>query len=132
MRSHGVPNFPDSAAGGAGQISIDSGSGINLFSPAFKAAQSACRHHLPAGGPGSGTPSAAMRAQMLAVSDCMRTHGVSGFPDPTTTPPSSATGYSAVLGTNGVFFAIPTSIDTNSPVFKQAATTCHFGPRQRR
>jgi hypothetical protein len=37
MRSHGVPNFPDPGPGGGIQIN----SGINPFSPAFKAAQTA-------------------------------------------------------------------------------------------
>jgi hypothetical protein len=132
MRSHGVPNFPDPPAGGGGKVSVQSSSGINPFSPAFQAAQSACRRFLPSGGPGSGHPSAASRAQMLAASHCMRTHGISGFPDPTTTPPTSTSGYSAILGTHGVFFAIPTSIDANSPAFKQAATACHLAPTRGR
>lgn len=130
MRAHGVSNFPDpSGLGGGIQIAAGPSSGINPLSPAFEAAQTSCRHLLPGGGPGSGPPSAQAKAQMLQVSECMRAHGISGFPDPTTRPPSSPTGYSAVMGRNGVFLAIPSSIDTNSPAFKQAAATCKFGPR---
>jgi hypothetical protein len=57
----------------------------------------------------------------------MRAHGVSGFPDPTTgAPPSNPTGDVAAGG--GVFIAVPSTIDTNSPAFKRAATACRFGP----
>ncbi|MGH2894671.1 MAG: hypothetical protein ACRDRO_12980, partial [Pseudonocardiaceae bacterium] len=55
---------------------------------------------------------------------------ISCFPDPTTgPPPSPGSGYSAVLGHGGVFLAIPNSINTQSPAFKQAAQACNFGPR---
>lgn len=127
MRSHGVPNFPDPPPGGG--IQIPAGSGIKPFSPAFKSAQNSCHKLLPGGGPTSGHPSAQDRAQMLAISQCMRRHGITDFPDPTTSPPSSPAGDSAVLGRDGVFLAIPQSIDTRSPAFKQAAATCGFGPR---
>jgi len=129
MRAHGLSNFPDPGSSGGGiQIRIGPNSGVNPQSPAFQSAQAACKHLLPGGGPGSGPPSAQVRAQMLQISKCMRAHGVSGFPDPTTTPPSGPSGYSAVMGRNGVFLAIPNSIDTQSPAFKQAAAACNFGP----
>lgn len=131
MRSHGVPNFPDPGAGSGGhgfRISITPNSGINPFSPAFKAAQSACQKLLPGGGPGAqGPPSPQAKRQMLAISTCMRAHGVADFPDPTTRPPSSGN-YSNVIGRDGVFLAVPPTINVNSPAFKQAAAACHFGP----
>jgi hypothetical protein len=126
MRSHGLPNFPDPSSGGG--IKITPGSGINLASPAFKAAQSACRKLMPGGGPGGhGPPSAQAKAQMLAISKCMRAHGLTGFPDPTTTPPASPSGYSQVIGREGIFLAVPQTINTASPVYKQAAAACQFG-----
>jgi hypothetical protein len=121
MRSHGVPDFPDPGAGGGIQL----GDGMNPFSPAFRAAQSACHHLLPGGGPG-GAPSAQAKAQMLATATCMRAHGVTGFPDPTTTPPSNPNGYSEVIGRGGVFIAVPDTINTASPAYRQAATACRF------
>jgi hypothetical protein len=124
MRAHGVANFPDPPPGGG--IQIGSSSGINPFSPAFKSAQASCRKLLPGGGPGSGHPSAQAKAQTLQISQCMRRHGISGFPDPTSSPPSSPAGHSAVLGRDGVFLAIPGAIDTQSPAFKQAAAVCRF------
>jgi hypothetical protein len=61
----------------------------------------------------------------------MRAHGISGFPDPTTTPPSNPSAYSEVLGRNGVWLAVPNSIDPRSPAFTHAATACNFGPKGR-
>jgi hypothetical protein len=127
MRSHGVTNFPDPATGGGGvRIQIGPSTGINPFSPAFKAAQASCGKLLPGGGPGSGHPSAQARAAMLQISECMRQHGISAFPDPTLSPPSSPAGYSAVLGRGGVFLAIPSTINSRSPAFTQAARACKF------
>jgi hypothetical protein len=126
MRTHGVSNFPDPSPGGGIQISI--GSGLNPFSPAFKAAQSACGKLLPGGGPAAhGPPSAQTAEQMLTISKCMRAHGVTGFPDPTTTPPSGLSGHSRVLFHGGLFLEVPDTINQDSPVFKQAGTACHFG-----
>jgi hypothetical protein len=65
---------------------------------------------------------------MLAMSACMRKHGISGFPDPATSPPSNPAGYSGIMGSGGYHLAIPKSIDTRSPAFEQAAAACNFGP----
>jgi hypothetical protein len=123
-----VPNFPDPITS-ARSISfpVGSGTGINLASPSFQAAQKTCGKVLTGGGPGSGAPSAADKGRMLAISECTRAHGVSGFPDPTTTAPSNPNGYSAVLGRNGVFFAVPGTVNLQSPAAKQAEIACHFG-----
>jgi hypothetical protein len=122
MRSHGVPNFPDPSPGGGIQLS----SGMSPFAPAFKAAQASCHLLLPGGGPGAAHPTAQAKAQMLKSSECMRQHGVSGFPDPTLSPPSSPAGYSAILDRGGVVLAIPDTINAQSPAFKRAAAACKF------
>jgi hypothetical protein len=127
MRSHGVPNFPD--PGPSGGIQIQPAEGINPFSPSFRAAQGHCSKLLPGGGPGSQKPSATVEAQLLAVARCMRRHGVTGFPDPTTSPPASPAPYSQILGQGGVFLAVPKTIDVSSPAYVAAAKTCHFGRR---
>jgi hypothetical protein len=127
MRSHGVPNFPDPAAGGG--IDIPQGSNINPFSPSFKAAQAQCHKLLPGGGPPRGV-SEQQKEQMVRTSECMRAHGVTGFPDPTTMPPTNPQDYSIVEGiggpSGGLFLLVPKTIDVNSPVFKQAANACSF------
>jgi hypothetical protein len=62
---------------------------------------------------------------MLAMSACMRKHGISDFPDPSSSPPSNP-GNSGILGSGGYYLAVPKSIDTRSPAFEQAAATCNL------
>lgn len=126
MRSHGVPNFSDPTAVGGGLINKI---GVNPQSPAFHAAQQSCQHLIPGAGASSRHASAQAMAQGLKLSQCMRAHGISGFPDPMTSPPSTMTGYSVVLSVNGAVLAIPSSIGVQSPAFRQAAAACKFGPR---
>jgi hypothetical protein len=67
---------------------------------------------------------------MLQISQCMRAHGISEFPDPTATPPSDPRNYGAVIGRNGLFLELPKTIDVQSPAFKQAQQVCRFqGPQ---
>jgi hypothetical protein len=96
-------------------------------SPAFEAAQAKCQKLIPGGGPpGSGSPpSAETMAHMLQVSQCMRKHGVSAFPDPTTSGPSKAGGSAngVAIDHEGAIFALSATI-MQSPAFKPAAATC--------
>jgi hypothetical protein len=127
MRSNGVPNFPDPNAGGGAVVRIPTGG--NTAAPLFKAAQAKCQKLLPGGGlPGSGSPpSAQTLAHWLKVSQCMRKHGVSGFPDPSTSVPSkSGGGPGVVADREGAIFAIPATI-MQSPAFTRAAAACGFG-----
>lgn len=128
MRSHGVSNFPDPTVIGNSIQILGSSSGINPQSPAFKSAQQSCKHLLPGGGSPSQHQIAQAKAQLLTISRCMRAKGISGFPDPTTSPPSSRADHSNIMGHDGAFLAIPNSIDVLSPWFEQAAATCNFGP----
>jgi len=50
------------------------------------------------------------------------------FPDPTLKLPSisNRAEYSIVEDRNGAVLAVPRTINTSSPVFKQAATACGF------
>jgi hypothetical protein len=125
IRSHGVPNFPDPKVSGH---TVRMGSPSTVQSPAFQSAAHTCQRLLPKGPPGPEASSPQAQARMLGVSACMRKHGISGFPDPTTSPPSSSAGYSVIIGNGGYFLAIPKSIDTSSPMFEQAAAVCNFGP----
>lgn len=127
MRQHGVQNYPDPPAGGGG-VNL---AGINIFSPAYNAAAATCTKLHPVGGPPAGKPSEQMVRQMVATAECMRHHGVSGFPDPIHgTPPGNINEYPAVLGYGfgpvAVWLLVPRTIDVNSPAFKQAAKACSF------
>lgn len=127
MRAHGVPDFPDPSPGGGislgDGISLSgSGSGLNPQSPAFQAAQQTCMKRLN-GGHVPPPISAAQKAKLIAMSQCMRTHGVPDFPDPT----FSTGGGGARIEIGGP------GIDPRSPAFQKAATECggpgrHHGP----
>jgi hypothetical protein len=137
MRSHRVSNFPDPTSPSAdkefllGQIP-----GLNPQAPAFQSADTACKHLLPGGGSSAHGATAQAMAQLLHTSRCLRAHGLPGFPDPTTSPPSNQAAYLAIIGFSAnhappgappvAYLAVPNSIDPNSPAAKQAATACHF------
>ena len=125
MRAHGVTRFPDPSGGG---INLD-GTGINPQSPAFRAAQGVCFKLLPGGGPNRQKASAASIRQADRTAQCMRAHGVSGFPDPiieTGSPKLDLANYSSVEAGGGMVIALPRSIDEQSPAFIRAARTCRF------
>lgn len=126
MRAHGVSNFPDPSSNGAG-LNL-SGTGINPQSPSFRAAQASCFKLLPGGGPGRHA-SAQEIQQATEMAECMRKHGVTGYPDPivTATPPNINPGeYSSAEYGNGIFIGIPSSINENSPAFRAASKACQL------
>ena len=122
MRAHGLTNFPDPSAGGG--IQLNSSSGLNPSSPGFQAAQNACAKDMPGLGKG-GQASEAQKQQMLKMSECMRAHGLTSFPDPTSKAPSPSSlgGLGMAFGRSGSFIVIPQSI-ISSPAFNQAAAAC--------
>lgn len=131
MRTHGVPDFPDPGPSSGAENSIG-GIGIpttiNMQSPAFKGAEANCLKLLPSGQPAGGQQLARIEKQLLQTAQCMRAHGVTGFPDPTNRPvPSGSAGNSIGMGGHVVSLVLPSTIDVNSPAFKQAAATCHLG-----
>ena len=115
MRSQGVPNFPDPSAGG--QINVDfarggkdgspASAGIDRMSPQYISADQTCRHLLPGGVP---TPAQAQQALAtgLKFAQCMRSHGVANFPDPSTA---------------GVVH-LGAGVDMGSPQFQGAQKAC--------
>ena len=128
MRSHGVPGFldPKQLAGGGIQIA-GSQVGMSPESPVFHSAQGSCRHMLPNGGVPTRKGQQQELARMLHISQCMRAHRVPGFPDPTLVPPSNRAAYGDLMSNDGVWLAIPGSIDVGSSLFKQAAVVCDLG-----
>ncbi len=114
MRSHGVLNFPDAATFGSSdgikaakgqmvQVSRSEGS-----TPTFQAAQRACAEYY--GPPTTSTQVSAVELRkLLAVSRCMRAHGVTSFPDPNPTTGAMNP---------------PASIDRNSPQVVAALEAC--------
>jgi hypothetical protein len=101
IRAHGVPNFPE--PNGQGGVNL---AGLNVNSPQFLAALQACKSLVVA-------PPPDRAAQVLkrteVAAQCMRKHGVSNFPDPTS--------QGAIL--------LPRTVDPGSPQFQSAAHACH-------
>jgi hypothetical protein len=95
MRSHGVPNFPDPASNG--QVPKADTQALGVSSSQLQTAQTACQHLYPANGGSlaaslrqceeTGDCPQAMVQQVLTgmrrFAQCMRSHGVPGWPDPT-------------------------------------------------
>jgi hypothetical protein len=123
MRAHGVSNFPDPTGGG-----IQLNNSIDTQSPVFRTAQTTCSKLLPGGGPGNHKPSSTQIADARKTAECMREHGVTGYPDPivSSEPPTNLNQalYSQVSDQGGLIIAIPKSIDPQSPVFQKAAKIC--------
>ena len=129
IRAHGVPNFPDPSSNGNGGIQVQqsqrSGSGpstevngVPVNGPAFQGAMKACAHYLPNGGKPSAAQTAKAKAQALAMSRCMRSHGVPNFPDPTfQSGPNGGVGIGIRIGNNS-------GIDPSSPAFQAAQKAC--------
>ena len=121
MRSHGVPNFPDPKQG---SLNLN-GTGINPSSPSFEAAQTKCNKQTSGGGIVLSSVSEHQKEQLFATSRCMRSHGVPGFPDPTTTPPTNPQDYSIDEGiSSNLFVLVPNTINPSSPAFERAAKAC--------
>lgn len=87
-----------------------------LTGPAYEAALSACRKLRPAMGLTPAEQQAAVD-QLLKLASCMRAHGITGFPDPST----SGGGVHIQIGGG--------SVDRSSPQFQAAQKACHMpGP----
>jgi hypothetical protein len=113
MRSHGVSNFPDPNPGGG--INISPGSGLDPQSPAFQSAQQSCKKLLPGGGPPAHVPES-VKLTELKFAQCMHSHGVPNYPDPT-----------FPAGGGLVNRGPPAGVNPNSPSFQNAAKACGPG-----
>ncbi len=90
MRTHGVPNMPDPNSegnflfkgGGPNGGTLNGVSRIDPRSARYVSANKACQHLLPNGGQLTPAELQQALAQALKYSQCMRTHGLPGFPDP--------------------------------------------------
>ena len=81
MRLHGEPSFPDPVNGQL-QLKVTQGGPLDPSSPQFQSASRACKSLAPAGLASGSTPSTSSQDQVLRFAQCMRSHGVTNFPDP--------------------------------------------------
>jgi len=111
VRSHGVPGFPDPASNGQIPKEAVIRALSRLSDSRAMAATNACANLNPAG---QGGPTLAAQEQQdyLRAAACMRSHGITNFPDPT------------FPGGHVNLPQISSSIDTSSTQFTQARQTC--------
>jgi hypothetical protein len=103
MRNHGVPDFPDPRTSATANVILSIPD-----TPKAKAANNICRRLLPGGGAPTAKEQAQLLASLLKYSHCMRTHGVTSFPDPD----------------NQGEFPKTSGFNRSSPVFEAAQKTC--------
>ncbi len=132
VRSHGVPDFPDSPSNGpnriqgssngtgGGSVSVD---GVNLH-VTFQTLQKAmldCQKYAPQGPPISGAQLARIKQGALKMAECMRTHGVPNFPDPQVTTGPGGRGIGVRIGGTSSGGG---GLNPNSPAFQRAQKSC--------
>jgi hypothetical protein len=114
MRSHGVRNFPGpDSSGGIPKTQVIA---VRSGNPArFDSASKTCEHLLPNGSLGAPQTAQQKRKQLadeLSFAKCMRSHGLTNFPDPT--------------AQNGLTVAMVEAqgIDVHSPAVLRIVRTC--------
>jgi len=124
MRSNGVPRFPDPDPSSSNE-KFPTAQRLGVSSSQLQAAESACQHLLPAG-VGDQFPPAEVQLLLPGMrnfSQCMRSHGVPNFPDP------------SVDGQGRPVFDLSDAgfsrQETHSPQFEAEMQECdHLLPRQ--
>jgi|SRR5262245_9826241 len=114
MRSHGVPNFPDPSTVNPQALKAIAGR-LAASNPRFGSAARACNYLLPNGGStsqGTAHQQAVRLADERSFARCMRSHGVSRFPDPT------------AQGGLSVELVQAQGIDVHSPAFLRVVQAC--------
>jgi hypothetical protein len=106
MRSHGALNWPDPNS--QGQFLKTQANSADFRAPV--AAYKACQHLLPNGGQLTVAEQQKIAPLMLRFATCMRSHGITNFPDP-------------LVNGNGVAVD-PHGFDPKSPLFKAAQRAC--------
>lgn len=114
MRSHGLGTFPDpDATGGIPKKRVVAAAQGNP--KGFREASTACAHLLPNSGLAAPVTIQQARTQLadkLSFARCMRSHGASGFPDPT------------AQGELSVEMVQAAGIDVHSPTFLRVVQKC--------
>jgi hypothetical protein len=109
MRTHGAPTYPDPVQGPGGYWAFLNTPGSPVGDPPADAVK-ACQKLAPKQ---TGLPQSVIQAvvqQGLKLARCMRAHGITNFPDPTT----SGGGVGISLG----------GMDQNSPQYQAAQQAC--------
>lgn len=108
IREHGVPKYPDPTVNGNSIGSGDNVNALGVSQSVLQAAQNACQKLSPQNFVPAGADTAQNIAQGRTYAECIRTHGVPDFPDP------SSDGK----------FDVPTSINVQGPAYTAASKAC--------
>jgi hypothetical protein len=117
MRSHGITDFPDPTVQDSAArkgVGFSMPAGVDTNSTQFKSANKACQKQTGFGRPNPAVLQA-MMTDALKFSACMRSHGITGYPDPV------ENGHGIQMGPGP-----DSNIDTSSPQFKAAQKACVY------
>ena len=116
MHAHGAPEFPGPELGPGGSLvhPLAPPHGM-LSSPGYDKAFRACEQQAPGSGGLTGR-SKALVDQALSVAECMRAHGIAGYPDP-----------ALIDGGIHVPDLWTIGVDTHTPQFQAAGEACRAG-----
>ena len=114
MRTHGEPSFPDPVLT-SHSLSYPAGD-INQHSPQFTSAAKTCKRLVPQGGAPSAAQMQASIARMLKHSECMRTHGITNFPDPVVSDHSMGISLKGIDPSTSQFQAAQTACQRLAPL----------------
>jgi hypothetical protein len=109
MRAHGVPSYPDPMANG--QLPPNTNKQQLISNPSLPSASRACSHLIPQSV--ITAQNQADEREYVKFAQCMRSHGVANFPDPTTESDGTP-----------IFNLSTARIDTRSPQVRAAALRC--------
>jgi hypothetical protein len=112
MRAQGVPNFPDEVAVGKFPPPQD----LGVSNAVYQAAMNTCKHSLPNGGQPTQVASPQLANEVLGFAQCVRAHGIPGWPDPTPTPSGPVPYTFNLMGVHG--------FDPRSPQVDAALNEC--------
>ena len=112
MRSRGVPDFPDPDSNGNFNL------GNDFVTGQATAANQVCNHLLNAGTQLNAAQTQHALRQLVKYAQCMRSHGITNFPDPQIT--------SGGIGVPGgfTFDTAGRNLDQKSPQYQAAARAC--------
>jgi hypothetical protein len=109
MRSHGVPNFPNPVISN-NSVSLQITPAVSKGSPQFQHASQSCQKYAPPR-PTAVNLTTAQEADYLKAAQCMRAHGINGFPDPD-------------FSGGRVQFPLPQGMNANTTQFEAARHIC--------
>jgi hypothetical protein len=121
MRSHGIPNFPD--PGSNGSVQKETAQQLGVSSSQYQAATSGCGQLLPNSDQGGLSQAQIQQAWSGTrnFAQCMRSHGVSNWPDPLDD------------GTGSPVFYLQNKIDASAPQIVTKIHACqHLIPAEDR